>query len=153
MSGTGDNEGIFLRRTPSGFEFASDYDRELGARYGVGTLVRATLHQPRSGKHHRWFQALLRTIWKHQEQFKSPEAVHKVIKYRLGEFDLIYLRDGHSVIDFRSTRYTAMDEGEFRVHVDRVWDVIQTEIIPGLDAHGREQLTKEIDRLLLGTRG
>ena len=146
-------EGVYLRRTVDGFRFASDYDREMAERWGVGSLVRADIHKPRSGKHQRWYRAIIRTVWRHQDQFASPDALHKALQYRLGEYDLIYLRNGDAVIDFHSTSFSQMEEGAFRDHVNRAWEIIAQEIIPGLDEEGRRQLTKEIDRLMLGTMG
>jgi|SRR5215472_3162923 len=146
------NEGVFLRRTLEGFEWASDYDRELGQRWGIGSLVRADIHQPRSGKHQRWFWALIRTVWHNQDYFLSPEALHRALQYRLGEYDRIQLKNGEIIIDFWSTGYRQLnDEGQFKEHVDRCWQIIATEIIPGLDESAKQELIRQIDKLLVGS--
>jgi hypothetical protein len=144
--------GIYLRRTSEGFIFASEYDRRLAERYAVGSIVRADIHQPRSGKHNRWYRALVRAIWQHQDYYASPEDLHKFLKWRLGEWKSIKLKNGEVLIDFHSTSYDSMDEGDFHEHVMRAWDVITKEIIPGLDDEGRKTLLIEIDQLLRGSR-
>jgi hypothetical protein len=145
------SEGIYLTRTLDGFAFSSEYDRELGSRWPVGTVVRADLHAPRSGKQQRWYRALVRTVWRHQDHYASPEAMHKAIQYRLGYFDLIQLHNGEALIEPRSTAFDKMEDGEFREFVDRSWEVIAREIIPGLDLKGQRELVKEIDALVLGS--
>jgi hypothetical protein len=145
------DEGVYLRRTPEGFVFASEYDKELGSRFTIGAIVRADIHQPRSGKHNRWYRALLRLVWQNQDHFASPEVLHKLLKYRLGEYDLIALQNGDTIIDFHSTSYDAMDEGQFTEFVHRSFDVIAKDIIPGLDNGGRKQLASAVDDLLRGS--
>jgi hypothetical protein len=141
---------INLRRTAEGFTFASTYDREVGERWAIGVVVRAELHQPRSSKHLRWYRALCRTIWRHQDFLPSAEAVHRALQLRLGAYDRIEMRNGDVIIDFHSVSFSKMDEGEFKNHVDRCWDIISHEIIPGADDSVRQQLIREVDELLLG---
>lgn len=142
----------WLRRTPEGFVFASDYDREIAAeRWSIGSVVRADIHKPRSGKHNRWYRALIRAVWKHQDFYKTPEALHKALKYRLGLVDVIQFHTGEATVETRSTSYDDMEEGDFKVHVERTLDLIFAEIIPGMEKKSRQVFLDEADRLLAGS--
>lgn len=140
---------LWLRRTPDGFAFRAELDRQsVAERFGVGALCRAELSKPRSGRHHRWFWALIRATWEQQQHYATPEALLLGIKFRLGYVDELVLHDGEIVMTPQSIAYDKMDQGDFKQFVDRVLDLIIAEIIPGLDAAGKAGLLKRVDQLL-----
>ena len=102
-----DAEQPWLIRTPEGFSPASAYDRELIGKYGIGARVRAELKQPRSGRQQRWYRALVRVVWRHQEHYASPDALHFALKVRMGLVDDITLHNGEVVWHASHFRVTA----------------------------------------------
>ena len=103
---------------------------------------------PRSGKQQRFYWALLRAVLHQQEYYATVEALHEVIKLRLGMVERIELHNGDIHLRVLSSSYDDMDGGDFNRHVDRTLDLVCTEIIPGLDAAGRRALTAEVERML-----
>lgn len=139
---------LWLIRTLEGFAPKSDLDKELIAKWGVGSIVRATIAKPRSGKQHRFYWAILRVVWANQDHYSSPEAIHNLIKVRFGLVDHIVVRaTGETILIPKSINYDAMEQGDFNQHVDRTLELIWAEVLPGLDKKGRDAVLQLIDRM------
>lgn len=141
-------EPIWLKRTPDGFIFAAEIDREMAARWGVGSLVQADIAMPRSGRQNRWYHALLRVVYGHQERIKTFEGFKFVMKIRLGLVEAIKVSDGETHLMPISTSYDSMEQGEFSEVVDKTFEVIAREIIPGMDRKARAEIEREVDALI-----
>ena len=141
-----DDEPLWLVRTAEGFNAATALDREMIAKWGVGSVVRARLTKPRSGKQQRLYWAILRVVAFHQERYATPEALHLMLKVRFGMVDRIEVGQ-ETVIVPQSTDYDSMEAGAFNEHVDRTLRLIWGEIFPGMDAAGRKEMLAEIDAM------
>jgi hypothetical protein len=136
---------LWLKRTLPGFAFLAPYDAELAAGYPIGSSVKAEIRGIRSGGQHRLYWALVRTVWKHQEKYPTPERLHLAIKFELGVIDRIELLNGEIQIIAGGTNYDAMDQARFYEHLERTIDLVITKILPGIP---RISLTREVYGLL-----
>lgn len=146
-----DTPPIWLKRSLGGFEPLSEIDRESISRWGLGSVVRARLSKPRSGKQQRYYWAILRAVHHHQEKYETVEALHLALKVRFGLVKEMVVPVGEGmdavVIVPLSTDYDSMEAGAFNQHVDRTMQLVWAEIIPGLDAAGRKALLQDIDKM------
>lgn len=140
------DEPLWLVRTLEGFAPVTDLDKDIVGKWGVGSVVKAKLTKPRSGKQQRYYRGMLRVIWKNQDHYETPEALHIAIKHRFGMFSSFTLKaTGETIVVYDSTDYDSMEQGDFNEFVDRTMKLVFEEIVPGMDANGMRLLLKMID--------
>ena len=78
---------------------------------GKTFLVR--IRRPRSLKHHRLYWGMLRGVVEASDGWKTPEALHRWIKYQLGLYKMVEVRDGRVIVEWDSTDFFSMDQIKF----------------------------------------
>lgn len=93
------------------------YDLHLVTeKYKAGTLLRARFAQPRSLPHHNLYWAVLEHIVQATQMWNSSEDLHEAIKLHLHMVRGIAMLGGGMVRYItKSTDFTSMDQGEFRL--------------------------------------
>lgn len=139
---------MMLRRVPAGFAPLAACDAEQMEHIPIFADVRANLTMPRSMPRHRFYWVVLGIVADNQERFRTAEDLHTAIKVKLGYVEDFVLIDGSLLIRPRSTDFESMDELEFRQYMEAAFQIIVTDIIPGLDL----EALKEEGRRKVGAR-
>jgi len=105
--------------------------------------VRVTMRQPRNGKHHRKYWALLGEVAKNTDLYSNSAALHEAIKLRLGMFDVDTITDTagnrHRSIITHSIAWDKIDQTEFNRFYERALDVIAADL--GFDIEELDKAT------------
>lgn len=125
-----DKPTVMLRRERRGFVPCTSFDAEQVDRYAIGSVVEASLHQPRSEKASRLFWVVLGKVLENTE-YPTTEALATALKIRLGHVHAVTLIGGG--MHFEPKSFRDFDRDEFKQFFDRAMDVLATEVIPGLD--------------------
>lgn len=90
-------------------------------------------NRARNPRRHRLFWALVQIIKDNTDARQSPEAIADYLKIRGGHVE-VFRRPGGEVVEVpKSISFAKCSEGEFSEFINRLMQVIRTEIIPGLD--------------------
>lgn len=112
----------------------------------MGTLVKVEFTgSPRNIAHHRKLFALLNTIYKNQEHYKSVDHILMAMKFALGYTEKIRTKRGEIEIPL-SISFAAMDQEEFAKLYERALDWVESEVIPGLNRADLENTLLEFTR-------
>jgi len=130
-------EALFLKRSAGEAIYLAPSDensKTILRSIQDGETVHAKIHRPRSAKHHRLAFSLLNLCFEHwgRDKFSSFEVMYDYIKFKTGHFDLYDMPNGKTVIKFRSLAWEKMDQTSFRQWWDKLMDLVQQEIIPGV---------------------
>ncbi len=98
----------------------------------VGGHVWAKVRKARNPRRHRLFWALVQIIKDNTDLTQSPEAIAAYLKLRGGHVE-VFRRDGKTVEVPASIAFSKCTEDEFGAFLDRLFDVIRADFIPGLD--------------------
>ena len=123
------------------------FRKQLGALRPVDDIAQAMMRDIKDGEHvklavpkrprnprrHALYWALLTLVVRNTDHWPSTEALHFAMKIRMGLVDEIASVNGEVILRPKSTAFHAMSEAEFVAFLNRVVDVICTEIMPGLD--------------------
>lgn len=119
-------------------------ERLTAIRAKPGDILRADIVRPRSGPHHRWFMALLKTVSDAMGGEWTPENLRLWLKLKAG-FVEVYEIDGKTIIKPRSMSFASMKQDEFSEVSQRMIDLICAELIPGMAA---SDLRREVESFL-----
>ena len=130
---------VNLTRSPAGLVPADIAASEWLQRIGVGKPVNATVRQPRNGKFHRKFFAMLDVAYSNHEwpeiQTKwgsvrtSREMFRKYVIVKAGHYEPDLTPHGEVRVQPKSISFTKMDEDEFSQLYSDVLDVILAEFL------------------------
>lgn len=123
------------------------FRKQLGALRPVDDIAQAMMRDIKDGEHvklavpkrprnprrHALYWALLTLVVRNTDHWPSAEALHFAMKIRMGLVDEIASVNGEIILRPKSTSFSSMDEATFAAFLNRVVDVICTEIMPGLD--------------------
>lgn len=122
-------------------------DGELIRAFPGGKPLRVEIAQPRrSGKQNRLYWSLLRLVADNLDQDVTKDALHEWFKLRLGITHDIILRSGEVNTVAGSTAFDNMEHAEFTAYMQRVKDLIVTQLIPRVNGDAMEREA----RLMLG---
>jgi hypothetical protein len=114
---------IFLRRTLTGFQPASETDLEACKRFKVGEVYKADVVKPRSYQHHKLVFALLNLTYANQDRFDNFEKFRKAVAMAAGHSTEYVGIDGEIWQEAGSLSYDALDQAEFEALFPRMMDV------------------------------
>lgn len=118
---------------------ATSRDEELFLDLPVGTVMLATLTQPRNLDRHRAYWAVLEEVG--DATGNTADALHHMAKVELKEYDLVFLPNGHMYHKFTSTSFDKMDELVFKDYMNRVFAVINEEM--GIDIDELRRISQD----------
>lgn len=122
-------------------------DGELIREYPANKPLRLTITvQGRSSPQNRLYWSLLRLVAENLDQDVSKDALHEWFKLRLGITEEIKLRSGEINIVAGSTAFDSLSHAEFTAYMQRVKDLITTQLIPRVNSDAMEREA----RLMLG---
>lgn len=130
---------IHMTRTPQGLAPATADAAEMLAKIGIGKPVNVKTSQPRNGKFHRKFMAMIDVAFSNHEWPEvqtqwgkakvSRDLFRKYVTVRAGHYEAALTPHGEVRAEPKSISFAAMDESEFeRVYSD-VLDVILAEFL------------------------
>lgn len=120
-----------------------DYARERTRKLKVGVPVLADVRQPRNGKHHRKFWALVTTVWQATGDWGSPEELMDDLKIELGLCsERVCKRTGEIYKRPGSISYAEMDQLKFDEFYDRALAVL-CEMAGGIEETALRQAVLE----------
>lgn len=115
-------------RTKGGLEPASAETEDWLAKKACGVLIEAETKEPRNGKFHRLFFALVNLVFQNQEVWPTQELLLVALKIGAGHYTANYFKlpDGQVVMTPtpKSISFAKMDETEFSKFFDRICDVV-----------------------------
>lgn len=130
---------IHLTRAPAGLVPADTAASEWLQRVGVGKPVNATVRQPRNGKFHRKFFAMLDVAYSNHEwpdiETKwgrvrtSSEMFRKYVIVKAGHYEPDLTPHGEIRVQPKSISWANMDEAQFSQLYSDVLDVILMEFL------------------------
>lgn len=116
---------LMLKRTAAGLVPASAYDAEELDRYSLGSEVEVTIHQRRSGRHHRFFfLALSKLVKSGAVPFETVDEFLSALKMAAGITELRQGIGGTPYIVPGSISFAAKDQAAFREFTNRCAEVI-----------------------------
>lgn len=128
--------------------------------YGVGTVLKATLTQPRNVKHHRKYWALLGVIFDYQQTYNDLDELHAAVKCALGYGRTVKVSTetkGGTRIERvtmipGSIAFSKMDQKKFETFYERFVELVFTRIIPNLDDDDRARLEARFNEIMEGEK-
>lgn len=132
-----------MQKQRRSFVPADDVAEEALERVKYGDLVLCDIIRPRNLKHHQKYWVMIGLVWDScdQKEYPTRESLHIAIKVLAGERDPIYLPNDLIAYLPRSINFNTMDQDQFSDYYKRALDVVQFQIIPGLDI---DELESEI---------
>lgn len=130
---------MMMRRLGNALVPCSLLDAEFLAERVGSKAVRVQTVEPRSGPRNRLYWAMLRLICANLDPSPTDKKLHEAIKYRLGYTTPVKFKSGETVEVVDSTAYDAMTEDEHREFFRRFVDLVETQIIPGIDSAALER--------------
>ena len=138
---------IFVKRKLGSIVPVDVYAAEKLADFPPDEILKAVITRPRNHKHSRKFHALLAVIFPHQDTYPTRETFRKAIQAALGYADKINLPNGGFMLEAHSIAFDKMDQTEFEAFYDRVINLIQTRILPGIN---RDDVNREVEEIMRG---
>lgn len=130
---------ICLTRSPAGLVPSDASAAEWLQRIGVGKPVNATVRQPRNGKFHRKFFAMLDVAYSNHEWPEvetkwgrvrtSRQLFRKYVIVKAGHYEADLTPHGEVRAEPKSISWAQMDEAEFSQLYSDVLDVILAEFL------------------------
>ena len=105
---------------------------EVGLEEGQTVFLK--VRKPRNIKHHRKYWGMLASVVEATDRWPSTEAMHRWIKWELGMYTPVAVRDGYTVLEWDSTDFAAMDQRAFGEFYDRAIATVVFET--GIDPEG-----------------
>jgi hypothetical protein len=124
---------------------SSPADEELLTQLREGSQYSIKLKKDRSGRHHRFFWGILKTVVENHEEYSKPDQLLLWLKIRLGYVEQVQFHDEKIWWVARSTSFAAMDQIEFKQFFDASLDLIVSEVIKGM---GKKELIEEVEKML-----
>jgi len=130
---------IHMTRTPQGLAPATVDAAEMLSKIGIGKPVNAKVSQPRNGKFHRKFFAMLdvafsnhewpeiETNWGHAKV--SPDLFRKYVIVRAGHYEAALTPHGEIRAEPKSISWAKMGEDEFEELYSDALNVILKEFL------------------------
>lgn len=117
----------------------STYDSEAWLeRINADRAVLLDPRQPRNGKHHNLYWAILAEVARQTERYKDGPALHEAILFQMGmcEKRVIVQPNGNWEVtwDRDSTAFDNMDQAAFNEYFEKAMAMIETDI--GFDVQG-----------------
>lgn len=103
------------------------------------------LKRDRSGKHHRFFWAILKKVVDNHAEYNKPDQLLLWLKVRLGYVEEVRFHDDKVWFVAKSTNFSAMEQNEFKKFVDAALDLIISEVILGMN---KQELIKEVEEMM-----
>ena len=103
------------------------------------------LKRDRSGKHHRFFCAILTKVVDNHAEYNKPDQLLLWLKVRLGYVEEVRFHDDKVWFVAKSTNFSAMEQNEFKKFVDAALDLIISEVILGMN---KQELIKEVEEMM-----
>lgn len=133
---------VLLRKRLGGaLDPIDDCGRDVLAKFGAGTVLKAEITKPRNIKFHRKYFAMLNLIFQNQDHYKSLDDLLDVCKLRIGHVRTIETRHGIERVP-ASISFAKMDDIAFEDIYERTFQWAVTEVIPGLQ---RQDLDSEVE--------
>lgn len=136
---------IVVSRTLHGLSPRTAYDAELLGAYPIGKDLTAKITQKRSGRHHRFYWALIEKVRTAIGKFPTADSLHTALKMHLGYVEPVVSLTGEIHMQAKSTAFAAMDGHDFRVFFEAALTVILMELLPGVK---RYELLREVEEML-----
>lgn len=122
-----DKAPILMVRTRNGYLApVGPFDAERLDRVQAGATVEVTIRQRRSVPQLRLYWAVLGKCVENLDGYPSSEHLHEALKLHLGYTSPIKRVTGETVWLPDSAAFAAMDAAEFKVFMDRAFDVLAT---------------------------
>lgn len=128
-----ESRALFVRRIGNALEPADPAALDLIQSVKPGGSLWLRGNRARNPRRHRLFWALVQIIKENTDARQSPDAIADYLKIRGGHVEVFKRPNGEVVEVPKSISFSKCSEGEFKAFIDRLMDVIRTEIIPGLD--------------------
>lgn len=128
-----DRAPIMMRRTPRGLSPVAAFDAERLDRYAIGADLEVSIKQRRSLPQQRLYWAVLGRVVENVDGWPTSDHLHDAIKLHLGYTQKLKTVDGRVIWMADSTAFASMDGAEFKIFMDRAFDLISTDILPGVD--------------------
>lgn len=138
---------VMLSRDRMGLFPADAHSEEVLMSIPHGKIVKAEIRQPRNGKHHRQFFALISEIFNHQSVYPTLPSLLDAIKLWVGHVDYVRTLDGATIPKPKSISYSKQDEIAFGQFSQKVVELILTELLPLVN---KEELKTKIFEILDG---
>lgn len=134
---------ILLTKTLKGdLKPADEPAREYITELRHGQDVWLEVRRARNPRRHRLFWGLVQIIRDNTDLQQSPEAIADYLKLRGGHVE-VFKRPGGEVVQVpKSISFSKCSEDEFKGFIDRLLDIVRTEIIPGLP---EDDLRRELE--------
>lgn len=120
---------------------ATVHDAEALDKLDNGKHFMATLRQSRNPARLKLYWALLAAVCDNHRFYAIAGSypLHEWLKEQLGLIDCLIFHDGSTRIKTQSIAIDAMEETDFKDYLDRVFLLIETELLPGVS---REDLLR-----------
>ena len=130
---------IHMTRTPQGLAPATADAAEMLAKIGIGKPVNVKTSQPRNGKFHRKFMAMLDVAFSNHEWPEietnwgkatvSRDLFRKYVTVKAGHYTAALTPHGEVRAEPKSISFAKMDEPEFERLYSDILDVILAEFL------------------------
>jgi hypothetical protein len=110
-----------------------------------GATLSVEVKQPRNGKHHRLYWALVGVVFQNQERYPDVETLHSALKIAAGIRTEIELPTGVKGYIPGSIAFHKMDQLDFSAFYDRVCDLIAKHFLPGVTS---AELKAEVEQMI-----
>ncbi|SHH03445.1 hypothetical protein [Bradyrhizobium erythrophlei] len=128
------NPWIFVIKNEDGHLVPyANYDRDMFEELPFNKVLRVNLAQQRSAPRHRLYRVVLRLVVKNTDLFVSEDSLHKTLLLGCGVVEPIMTTAGEIIMIPSSTAFDAMNEETFKAYFDKAMEIIETNIIPGVD--------------------
>ena len=145
---------INLIRNPAGLVPSDAAAAEWLQKVGVGKAVRATVRQPRNGKFHNKFFAMLDVAYANHDWPEvetqwgrartSEKMFRKYVIVRAGHYEPDMTPSGKIRVEPKSIAWAEMDEAEFAQLYSDVLDVILTEFLTNWTSGDMDHAVKQM---------
>lgn len=127
---------LIMRKVSTGLVVSDDECQETLRRIKNGDFVTVTVRRPRNLAWHRRYMALITATWECglSDRFPRADNLREAILLRLGFCRSQISLDGEVTLIADSMAFSKMDQGRFEEVWDRTCSLIETEVLPGLDA-------------------
>lgn len=136
---------LIVRREFSRLVPVTQRDIELLEELPLRKDLTARLSGFRSGRHHRFYWALISKVAKNTEKFRNAEHLHMALKVAMGFYEDVEVMHGQIVMQVKSTAWAKMDQHEFKQFFDGALLIIVEEVVPGMS---RTELLDEVAGML-----
>jgi hypothetical protein len=135
---------IPLRVTATGYEPTDEAGQKQHAKLKPGQIVGAEIARGRSVVQNAYYWSVLAKVVAHAPgQWRTPEALHEVLKVATGHIEIVRLVSGRLIKIPQSTAFDAMKQDAFQQYIDAAFHVIADEILDGM---GIDEFMTHADR-------